>query len=196
MAGSGEDRINSSVIRPFTSSILVMVTKNVSGTPDFNLTLTRLIAREDCSTFLRHERCKSFLPYIGACACFRPFLSQFYLIGFHKCACLPRHQDITPRSTDGDVRTENNGGIILNCVFNTKQGDSGSFSSRQGPVSGLVNTLNFQNMRLSAFPRLRFTECHLLHTEITTIQTNKQTPLPLVRERTIPTERPPPVDEI
>jgi hypothetical protein len=28
------------------------------------------------------------------------------------------------------------------------------------------------------------------------LQTNKQSPWPLVRERTIPTERPPPVDEI
>jgi hypothetical protein len=31
---------------------------------------------------------------------------------------------------------------------------------------------------------------------ITNKQTNKQTPWPLVRERTIPTERPPLVDEI
>jgi hypothetical protein len=37
---------------------------------------------------------------------------------------------------------------------------------------------------------------HILQGYVATLQTNKQTPWPLVRKRTIPTERPPLVGEI
>jgi hypothetical protein len=150
----------------------------------------------------KYKKTKCFGNWI----CFRPQVREgrrlLYWVPYRELMAVPRHTRLVagyPRRWPGfEPDSSHVGSVVeraaLGQVFSEYFGfPCHSFSpliaaqSSPSIMQGWYNRpIHFRSNSRLAFP----------HQHNEGIQTNKQTPWPLVRERTIPTERPPLIDEI